>query len=165
MFASLIIVVLAIGLSVGCNSDARPIGPNVFEVFRGFELVAQGEAKFDADGSIDVTHVALHDGIADPLPQTVSPRVQYIFHYPGGRPNNERLGADQMPERLRKLGFTVLTAPGYNGGQFSYPYIGGPLFSITFADGKHRGVIFNRVEGQLEGKNWIVEDYILILLS
>ena len=163
--SGLFLLILVFTVFTGCDVTPPPIEVKAFEVFRDFELVGHGEAKFEADGSIDVTYVTPHDTAADAIPQRIDPRVQYVFHYPGGRPNNERLGVEQLPDRLRKLGFTVLEAPTYGGRGLSYPYIGGPLFSITFENGKHRGVIFNRVEGEVEGKSWIVEDYILVFLS
>jgi hypothetical protein len=78
--------------------------------------------------------------------------------------NDERLGVTELPTRLRELGFEVLEAPKFNGGQFSYPYVGGPYFSIIFMDGDHKGMIFNRVDGRIADRNWVVDDYILVFL-
>lgn len=151
-------------LSFSCQPGSRDINPKALDVFRDFAFVGQGPAKFDNDGSLDVTYIVAHNEIDAPRPAQLHNRVQYIFHNQGAT-KDERLGVTELPSRLRELGFRVLEAPQYNGGQFSYPYLGGPYFFITFTDGDHKGVIFNRVDSKIADKNWIVEDYILVLLS
>ncbi|HKY30180.1 MAG TPA: hypothetical protein VJM12_19780 [Pyrinomonadaceae bacterium] len=164
MFRTLLVIVSCL-IFFTCTNNHRAIDASVFQVFRGFDLVGLGAAKLETDGSIDTTFVPPHEQTKMQLPKTVEIRTGYVFHYASGRPNNERLAAEELPERLRKLGFKIVQAPNYNGGQFSYPYIGGPLFSIVFEDGNHKGIIFNRVEGEVRDKDWIVEDYVLVFLS
>lgn len=164
MFRTMLVIVSYL-IFFTCTNNARGIDAKVFQVFRGFDLVGLGTANLETDGSLGTTFVPPHEQTKMPLPKTVEIRTAYIFHYPGGRPNNERLAAEELPERLGKLGYKIVQAPNYNGGKFSYPYIGGPLFSIVFEDGNHKGIIFNGVEGEVKEKGWIVEDYVLVFLS
>jgi len=135
------------------------------DVFRDFDFVGYGPATFEENGELDHTQIVAHGNAEKSVPLDMQIRTQYVFHYRGGRGDPERLGRDLLPSRLRDLGLKVIEAPGFNGGQFSYPYMGGPYFSITFQDGVHRAVIFNRVHGEVPGKNWIVEDYVIVFVS
>jgi hypothetical protein len=156
--------VAALALSVSCQSVRPGIEVKAIEVFRGFTLVGHGPAKFDSDGSLDVTYVVPHGDVEEPPPAKLQAGLQYVFHHREGPADNEQLGLEQLPARLKQLGFTVLESPEYNGGQFSYPYQGGPYFYIIFTDGNRKGVLFNRVDVNVRDKNWIVEDYVLVLL-
>ncbi len=165
MFSIKLCVVASLILSVSCHAETRAINPRVLDVFRDFTLVGQGPATFENDGSLDVTYIVPHDESEKVRPAQLQAKVQYVFHYREGRADNERLGREQLPTRLKELGFEVLEAPNYKGGQFSRPYIGGPYFAITFQDGEHKGVIFNRVDGNVRDENQIVEDYVLVFVS
>ena len=89
--------------------------------------------------------------------------LQYVFHY-GGMLNNETLALKDMPERLVNLGFQI-TKPQHPQG-FSYPSFAGPMFSIGFSDGKHEGLIYNRVDNTLNGSRLFRnEDYILVFVK
>jgi hypothetical protein len=156
-------LVVPLILSASCHAGPRAINPKTLDVFRDFALAGQGPAKFESDGSLDVTYIVPHGEVEESRPEQVQTQVQYIFHNRGPI-DDERLGSQDLPTRLRELGFKVLEAPKFNGGQFSYPYIGGPYFSITFMDGDHKGVIFNRVHGENAHKNLMVEDYILVFV-
>jgi hypothetical protein len=157
-------VLIPLILSVSCHAGKRGLNPRTLDVFRDFALVGHGPATFENDGSLDVTYIVPHSENEESPPAQLQTRVQYVFHNRGPA-NDERLGLQELPTRLRELGFKVLEAPRYNGGQFSYPYMGGPYFSITFLDGNHKGVIFNRVDGRVSDKNWVVNDYVLVFLS
>jgi hypothetical protein len=60
--------------------------------------------------------------------------------------DNERLGREQLPAWLKELGFRVLRPRTLTEAHSLDPYIGGPYFFVTFEDGEHKGVIFNRVD-------------------
>ena len=152
-------------LSVSCQTNAPEINPKVLDVFEGFDLETQGPARIENDGTLDVTYVFPHQENKLSRPSQLQTRVEYVFHYRRGPANDEQLGKEQLPGRLRELGFKVLEAPKYNGGEFSYGYIGGPFFQISFTDGVHKGVIFNKNCDWVRDKNWIVEDYVLVFLS
>jgi len=157
-------VVASMILFFSCQPSSREINPKTLDVFRDFALVGHGSAKFENDGSLDVTYIVVHNDEEQPHPEQLQTRVQYVFH--NRRPvNDEQLGLEVLPSRLRELGFKVLEGPKLNGGQFSYPYMGGPYFSITFVDGDHKGVIFNRVDGKIANEKWVVDDYVLVFLS
>jgi hypothetical protein len=158
------LVVVAVISLLACQMGSKEISTETLDVFRGFALVATGPGKFDGDGSLDVTYIVPHDDKEESRPDHLQTRTQYVFHSRSPT-NDERLGLEDLPNRLRELGFQVLEAPKFNGGQFSYPYIGGPYFSITFMNAEHKGVIFNRVDGKIADKNWIVDDYVLVFLS
>ncbi|SRR6266498_1599043 len=157
-------VVVPLILSVSCQAGTRGINPKILDVFRDFALVSHGPATFENDGSLDVTYIVPHDENEETPPAQLQTRVQYVFHNLGPA-NDETLGLQELPGRLKELGYKLVEAPKYNGGQFSHPYIGGPYFSITFMDGDHKGVIFNRVDGKIADKKWIVNDYVLVFLS
>lgn len=148
-----------------CNGGKSSISLKVVDLFPDFDFVDSGPAVFEESGKLDPTQIVAHGDTDKSVPLDLQMRTQYVFHYRGGRGDPERLGREVLPSRLRALGLKVIEAPGLNGGQFSYPYIGGPYFSITFEDGVHRAVIFNRVHGEVTGKNWIVEDYVLVFVS
>lgn len=160
-----IFLAVSITLFGSCNGGQSRIDPKVMDVFSDFDFVGYGPATFEEKGELDSSRVVAHGDIAKSVPVDLEVGVQYVFHYRGGRGDPQRLGRELLPSRLRALGLDVTQAPGFNGGEFAYPYIGGPYFSITFEDGVHRAVIFNRVHGEVPGKNWIVEDYILVFVS
>jgi hypothetical protein len=160
-----LLLFLILILSVSCRTNAREINPKALDVFHGFDLAIQGPARMENDGPLDVTYVVPHQENADSIPSKLQIGVQYVFHYRGGPANDQELGQEQLPARLKQLGFRVLEAPKYNGGEFSYGYIGGPFFQIIFTDGFHKGVIFNKNCDSVRDKNWIVEDYVLVFLS
>jgi hypothetical protein len=164
MFRLKLLILFPLILSFCHHASTSGIDPKALQVFRDFAFVGQGPAKVDSDGSLDVTYIAPHNEKHELRTGQLQTRVQYIFHNEGPA-NDEHLGLTELPNRLRLLGFKVLDAPKFNGGQFSYPYIGGPYFSITFTDGDHKGVIFNRVDGKIADKSWLVNDYILVFLS
>src|SRR4030095_6415827 len=103
-------------LFVSCHAETRAINPKVLDVFRGFTLVGHGPATFENDGSLDVTYVVPHGDSEEVPPAQLQSKVQYVFHYREGRADNERLGREQLPTRLKELGFEVLGAPNYKGG-------------------------------------------------
>jgi hypothetical protein len=152
-------------LSVSCQTNTREISPRVLDVFQGFDLEIQGPARIETDGTLDVTYVVPHQENERSRPSQLQTGVQYVFHHRGEPANDEQLGKEWLPARLRELGFKVVEAPNYNGGQFSYGYIGGPFFYISFMDEAHKGVIFNKNCDWVRDKNWIVEDYVLVFLS
>lgn len=160
-----ILLAVFLVLVASCNGGQNRISPKVIEVFSDFDCVGYGPATFETDGELDPTQIVEHGDAVKSVPGDLQVRTQYVFHYRGGRGDPERLGRDVLPSRLKALGFKVIQAPGHNGGRFSYPYIGGPYFFITFDDGLHRAVIFNRVHGEVPGRNWIVEDYVLVFVS
>jgi hypothetical protein len=152
-------------LSVSCQTNTREIHPKILDVFQGFDLETQGTARIENDGTLDETYVVPHKENEHSRPSQLQTGVQYVFHHRGGPANDEKLGKEQLPARLRELGFKVVEAPNYNGGRFSYGYLGGPFFHISFMDGVHKGVIFNKNCDWVRDKNWIVEDYVLVFLS
>lgn len=166
MFSNIRLMLLVfLILSVSCQSKARGINPKILDVFQGFDLEIEGPARLEHDGTLDVTYVVPHQEDEHSRPSQMQIGVQYIFHHRGGPANDKQLGEEQLPARLRELGVKVLEAPKYNGGEFSYGYMGGPYFHITFMDGVHKGMIFNKNCDWVRGKNWIVEDYVLVFLS
>jgi hypothetical protein len=135
----------------------------VLDIFSDFVFVGSGQAKFLSDGRVDTIHIVSHGINAQARPQKLEAGMQYIFHYAGGM-NNEVLAIKELPSRLTNLGLTVLSAPK-SPSELSWPSFSGPEFLIKFSDGKHIGVIYNRVDGQLIGsKSFWIEDYILVLL-
>ena len=147
-----------------CQTGPAEMTSKTLDIFSDFALVGYGPAVFGSDGSLDVTYIAPHSEAEKPHPGQLQTRTQYVFHN-RGPVNDEQLGQHELPKRLRALGFTVLEAPEFNGGRFSYPYMGGPYFFITFQTGDHKGVIFNRVDGKVNNNKWLVNDYVLIFLS
>jgi hypothetical protein len=152
-------------LLFSCQASTGRIDRKTLDLFRDFRFVGQGPATFETDGSLDVTYVIPHSEREQSRPDKLQTNTQYVFHNLSPT-DNKLLGSRELPDRLRELGFQVVEAPNLNGGNFSYPYFGGPYFSITFMDGDHKGVIFNRVDTRNGGdQTWVVHDYVLVFLS
>ena len=136
----------------------------ILEALPDFVLTGSGQARFTANGELDVDYISPHDITDLSRPSLLQIGVQYIFHY-GGSTNNETLAIKVLPERLASLGFKVIKSPK-SSADFSYPAFSGPLFSIHFSDGNHTGLIYNRVDNKLSGSHTFKnEDYLLVILK
>jgi hypothetical protein len=154
-------LIFILGLSTSCQSTSRGIDAKVLNVFPDFVYVGSGQAKFLDDGSVDVMHTAPHGENEQPRPVRLERGVQYVFH-DRGSVSNEQLALKELPARLSGLGLKVIESPK-SSLELSYPYFGGPLFFITFSDGKNKGAIFNRLHGKLGNDSYqIADDYIIV---
>ena len=90
---------------------------------------------------------------AYPSEQTLVPGRVYAFRKTTNV-SDETLGKKILPERLAKMGAHVTKAP-QSSKDFTYPYIGGPLFLIRFEKDGHQGTLFNRVHTSSKaGDHW-----------
>lgn len=155
---------LILALLVSCHSNTHRTDRRVLEIFSDFNYVGSGAANFSQDGFPDTAYVVPHGEDRQPRPDRLVEGTQYVFHYRDGVPDNEAMGLRVLPERLRRLGYTILEAPNYNGGAFMDAYIGGPYFRIRFSDGEREGIIFNQRDGEHFEEDHIIEDYVLVFL-
>ena len=92
--------------------------------------------------------------------------THYVFHR--RRAAGEITWSD-IVQRLKSHNVQILKAPK-GPEDLAYPYIGGPLYRIEFAHGKHRGVIYNEVDTKIAqddrlAKDWFLDDLILVYLQ
>ena len=149
-------------LLIMCQSSSPP-NMKALDVFSDFIFVGSGQAKFLDNGQLDTSYVISHETNEQTKPQKLEVGMLYVFHY-GKAVNNEILGIKELPSRLTNLGLTVLDAPK-SPSELSRPYFSGPEFLIKFSDGKHIGLIYNKMDGKLMGNTSVVnEDYILVFI-
>lgn len=136
-------LVLVAGLTI-CTAVCRSpwdTGRGQFHtLFKGFQLILVDDlpsnvAIRDLDSSVLKNRY--------PSERTLVPHRVYVFRKTSDIPD-EILGKKVLPERLAMIGAKVTEAP-QSSKDFTYPYIGGPLFMIQFEKDGHQGTLFNRV--------------------
>ena len=158
------VALVLITMMLACQARSEITSRKVMDAaFSDFVFVGSGKAKFRADGVLDITHAVEHGDKEQSKPDKLTTGIEYVFHH-NGAVDDERLGGTEIPSRLSKIGVKILEAPNYNGGTFSYPYIGGPCFVIRFSDGHNEGLIFNQISPKTDEQGRVVEDYVLVYL-
>jgi hypothetical protein len=154
-------LILIVVLFTACtNRNAKAIDSNVLSVFSDFALV--GTVPYQGKSELDRT-VPAHGSSPLPLPSQLEAGKLYIFHH--RRPlDGEQLALSELPTRLQRQGIQITQAPR-SPKDLMFPYLGGPIFTIRFKDGKHSGFIFSQVCSNLTKEidaGWTGTDYVLV---
>lgn len=86
----------------------------------------------------------------------------YVFRHRSSV-DDEKFALSELPSRLRNAGLEILQAPSSSRDLIA-SYIGGPFFVIKFSDGRHTGLITNRLSRdypQQVDSGWTGEDFVL----
>lgn len=112
---------------------------DITRVFRDFEYVGYGEGGYNLE---KLPALRKGDLQAKSLPAKLESGRQFVFI----RPKNQERGAafELLLARLSEGGVTV-----EKDSCCMMPYVGDPIFTIWFRDGKHRGVIYNTFSGAI----------------
>jgi hypothetical protein len=152
---------LIVVLFTACtNRNAKTIDSKVLSVFSDFALV--GTAPYRGKSDLDRT-VPAHGSSPLSLPSQVEAGKLYIFHH--RRPlDGEKVALSELPTRLRRQGIQITQAP-QSPKDLMFPYVGGPIFTIRFKDGRHSGFIFSQLCPNLTKEidaGWTGTDYVLV---
>lgn len=150
-------VLLAAAFDGGCSRDGCST-----------EWVANVFANFDYVGQFPDNRkepIPAHAQDAQPLPKNFEKKTAYIFHSKGPVAA-ETVALSDLPERLRKAGVQIVSAPK-SAKDFGIPSSGGPIWNIRFASASCTGEIYNTVDQALyrDRKSWpdgSREDYVLV---
>jgi hypothetical protein len=157
--AKLFLLCTTLGLFFMCQSQNDKLDTRILEVFSDFSFVGSGPTKLNDDGSVDVTHIPLHDESEQSKPKRLEMGVQYIFHH-RVPVDNEVMGLQDLPRKLSEKGFKIVGAPK-SSSDLMHLFYGGPLFRIKFSDGNYVGLVFNSLHMNLKD-GWTEHDYILV---
>lgn len=152
---------LIVVLFTACtNRNAKPIDSKVLSVFSDFALV--GTAPYQGGSELNRT-VPAHGSTPMAFPSQLNAGKLYIFHH--RRPlDGEKLALSELPLRLRRERIQITQAP-QSPKDLMFPYVGGPIFTIRFKEGRHSGFIFSQLCANLTKEinaGWTGTDYVLV---
>ena len=158
-----VFVVAALIVTAGCARYSRG-DSKIFSVFSDFVFVGEGAYQFPPQPGREVTSEVIEHGQTRlPLPERPEIGRQYVFHH--NLPLDvEKLALADLPSRLQREGFQILTTP-HSSQDMMRLYFGGPVFVIKFKQGNHVGFIFDRLCPKFKdqvNKGWDANDYVVV---
>ena len=157
--AFLISLTLIVVVLTACTSPKVP-DSKALSVFSDFALV--GSEPYHGNGEFDRT-VPPHGSSPLPLPSQIEVGRLYIFHH-RSPVDGEKLALSELPARLQRQGIQITQAP-QSRKDLILLYLGGPIFTIKFKDGRHSGLIFSQLCPNLTKEidaGWTGTDYVLL---
>ena len=123
-------------------------------------LKALSDFVFVGSGVYDALSVPEHGMKARPLPLRLQAGYQYVFHLP--KPGDLDV-YQKILTQLQSDGVSITSS-----SDDMDRYLGGPGFRISFQEKGCKGVILNKLDGQIMNsdvliKKWSLDDYILVI--